>query len=413
MNTLTGRNLLREEVRQVRRALDGIFGDQFVQIGAWGDAGLFRRLARTRRAAVITRATVPGSDAVSAADAMAIASDSIDAVLLPHTLELADDPHAVLREVDRILRPDGNLVVLGFNPWGWWGLRHTLSRQGVSARRPEDDLRRTAVRLAALARVQGASLGLLLFRARPCCAAQLPRHRPMTPRRRRLLHAPRHQPSLRGRPGIRPTRAGLGVVPARAGVRRVLHTRGAQADLRRDADTSRVATAHGAGRRPRQSHDAERGVTAVEIHTDGACRGNPGPGGWGAVLRAAGTEKEIWGGELATTNNRMELTAAIMALESLQQTLPRAGLHRLRVPARGHQEWLSRLEAAWMEDGQPQAGEERGSLAAARRAWPRSTRCSGIGSRVMPGTADNERADELANRGLDEVLEFAIEDADA
>jgi SAM-dependent methyltransferase len=129
LNTLTGRNLLREEVRQVRRALDSIFGDQLVQVGGWGDAALFRRLARTRRAAVFTGGAMPGSDAVSAPDALAIAADSIDAVLLPHTLELADDPHAVLREVERILRPDGNLVVLGFNPWGWWGLRHTVSRQ--------------------------------------------------------------------------------------------------------------------------------------------------------------------------------------------------------------------------------------------------------------------------------------------
>jgi SAM-dependent methyltransferase len=130
LNTLTGRNLLREEVRQVRRALESIFGDQLIQIGGWGDANLFRRLARTRRAAVITPAPVGGADAVSAPDALAIATDSIDAVLLPHTLELADDPHAVLREVDRVLRPDGNLVVLGFNPWGWWGLRHAVSRQG-------------------------------------------------------------------------------------------------------------------------------------------------------------------------------------------------------------------------------------------------------------------------------------------
>jgi SAM-dependent methyltransferase len=130
LNTLTGRNLLREEVRQVRRALDGIFGDQLVQIGAGGDAGLFRRLARTRRATVVAAAPAPGVDAVSGTGSLSIASDSIDAVLLPHTLELADDPHALLREVDRILRPDGNLVVLGFNPWGWWGLRHMVSRQG-------------------------------------------------------------------------------------------------------------------------------------------------------------------------------------------------------------------------------------------------------------------------------------------
>lgn len=55
----------------------------------------------------------------------------------------------------------------------------------------------------------------------------------------------------------------------------------------------------------------------VEIFTDGACRGNPGPGGWGAVLRFNGTEKELYGGEALTTNNRMELTAAIRALEAL------------------------------------------------------------------------------------------------
>jgi SAM-dependent methyltransferase len=130
LNTLTGRNLLREEVRQVRRALDSVFGDQLVQVGAWGEPGLFRRLARTRRAAVFSPEPLPGVDAVCAADALAIATDSVDAVLLPHTLELEDDPHGVLREVDRILRPDGHLVVLGFNPWGWWGLRHAASRQG-------------------------------------------------------------------------------------------------------------------------------------------------------------------------------------------------------------------------------------------------------------------------------------------
>ena len=55
----------------------------------------------------------------------------------------------------------------------------------------------------------------------------------------------------------------------------------------------------------------------VEIYSDGACRGNPGPGGWGALLRAKGAEKELWGGEAQTTNNRMELTAPIRALESL------------------------------------------------------------------------------------------------
>lgn len=130
LNTLTGRNLLREEVRQVRRALDGVFGEQWLQIGAWGEPGLFRRLARTRRSAVVTAQPMAGADMVCAAEALAIAPDAIDAVFLPHTLELTPDPHALLREVDRILRPDGCLIVLGFNPWGWWGLRHVFSRQG-------------------------------------------------------------------------------------------------------------------------------------------------------------------------------------------------------------------------------------------------------------------------------------------
>ena len=61
-------------------------------------------------------------------------------------------------------------------------------------------------------------------------------------------------------------------------------------------------------------------MTEVEIFTDGACRGNPGPGGWGVVLRAGAYEKELHGGEPATTNNRMELTAAIRALEALKRS---------------------------------------------------------------------------------------------
>ena len=61
------------------------------------------------------------------------------------------------------------------------------------------------------------------------------------------------------------------------------------------------------------------GDDAVEVYTDGACSGNPGPGGWGAILRYKGKEKELWGGEAATTNNRMELLAVIRALEALKR----------------------------------------------------------------------------------------------
>jgi SAM-dependent methyltransferase len=220
LNTLTGRNLLREEVRQVRRALDGIFGDQFVQIACWGEPGLFRRLARTHRAAVLADRTLPGVDIVSAVDALAIASDSVDAVFLPHTLETAADPHGLLREVDRILRPDGNLVVLGFNPWGWWGARHAVSRDGFPP---------GAQRLISEGRLHD-WLRLLDFKVHhsafyyfvpPVLRGAAPRHGRIV----RADDAPRKSagaPESPGRTGGRPARAGRGAEGRLARALRVL-----------------------------------------------------------------------------------------------------------------------------------------------------------------------------------------------
>lgn len=125
----TGAALLDEEVARLAVALDSVFGDEFVQLGVWGAADAFRGLARTRRQAVVDRRPGSGVDLVTELDDLAIAGDSVDAVLLPHTLETVADPHAVLREVDRILRPGGHVVVLGFNPLSWWGARHYLARR--------------------------------------------------------------------------------------------------------------------------------------------------------------------------------------------------------------------------------------------------------------------------------------------
>ena len=133
LDTGTGTALLREESHQVAGAFENIFGDQCLQIGAWGDSALFRRYSRTRRYALVAARGGPGVDFVSAPEDLAVATDSIDAVFLPHVLETAEDPHAVLREVDRILRPDGHVVVAGFNAWGWWGVRHYLSRHRFPA----------------------------------------------------------------------------------------------------------------------------------------------------------------------------------------------------------------------------------------------------------------------------------------
>ena len=132
LDTGTGQSLLLEESRRVRIALEGIFGDQFLQIGQWGD-GSYREFSRTRRAAVVGERSGDSVDFLSSLDSLAVADDTIDVAVLPHVLETHDDPHGVLREVDRILRADGHIIILGFNPVCWWGVKHLLSRRRVPA----------------------------------------------------------------------------------------------------------------------------------------------------------------------------------------------------------------------------------------------------------------------------------------
>jgi ribonuclease HI len=139
----------------------------------------------------------------------------------------------------------------------------------------------------------------------------------------------------------------------------------------------------------------------VEIWTDGACRGNPGPGGWGALLRYGDRERELWGGEDPSTNNRMELTAAIRALDALRAPC-QVELHTdSEYVRRGITEWLPRWKQnGWRTaDRKPVKNAELWQLleqAAARHAvnwhWVRG----------HSGHPENERADALANRGIDD-----------
>ena len=130
LDTSTGRQLLREEVRHVRNALDSVFGDQFLQIGVWGDVS-FHAFARTQRSNVV--GDIGLVDGIMRPQQLAIATDSVDAVFLPHVLESHRHPHAVLREVDRIVRSDGHIIITGFNPISLWGLRHLISRRKFPA----------------------------------------------------------------------------------------------------------------------------------------------------------------------------------------------------------------------------------------------------------------------------------------
>jgi ribonuclease HI len=137
----------------------------------------------------------------------------------------------------------------------------------------------------------------------------------------------------------------------------------------------------------------------VVIYTDGACRGNPGPGGWGAVLTARGRDKEICGGELATTNNRMELTAACEALEALNRPC-RVELHTDSQYVRtGIVEWLRIWKArGWKTTTKGKVKNEDlwRRLDAARERHE-------VDWRWVKGHAGhemNERADRLARKGM-------------
>jgi len=131
LQTPLGEAMLQQEARVVEEALDGIFGEQCLQLGMWGDNRTFVRFTRTQRCSVIAETAEGAPDAVGEMHKLPVESDSIDAVLLPHTLDFSDRPHEILREVDRVLRADGHIVILGFKPTGLWGLRRLIPGAGM------------------------------------------------------------------------------------------------------------------------------------------------------------------------------------------------------------------------------------------------------------------------------------------
>ena len=126
-----GEALLQQEARVVEEALDGIFGEQCLQLGMWGDNRTFLRFTRTQRCALVAETATGEPSAIGEFHRLPIESDSIDAILLPHTLDFSDRQHEILREADRVLRANGHIVVLGFKPGGLWGLRRLIPGAGM------------------------------------------------------------------------------------------------------------------------------------------------------------------------------------------------------------------------------------------------------------------------------------------
>jgi|TARA_R100001369_G_scaffold71028_3_gene98826 ribonuclease HI len=141
----------------------------------------------------------------------------------------------------------------------------------------------------------------------------------------------------------------------------------------------------------------------VEIFTDGACRGNPGPGGWGALLRYGDLEKKLYGGSLDTTNNRMELTAAIEALSALKKPC--------RVVLTTDSEYVRQGITTWLSNW-----KQKGWKTSAKKPVKNIDLWQQLDQQVArhevqwhwvkghSGHRENEIADQLANLGIDELL---------
>ncbi len=141
----------------------------------------------------------------------------------------------------------------------------------------------------------------------------------------------------------------------------------------------------------------------VEIYTDGACRGNPGPGGWGALLIAGAHRKTMHGGDPETTNNRMELTAAIEALNALKRPC-KVNLHTdSRYVMQGITEWLD----GWKQRGWKTASKKPVKNQDLWQALDEAQQRHDINWKWVKGhdgDPGNEEADALANRGIDELM---------
>jgi SAM-dependent methyltransferase len=127
-----GRAVVAAEAQLLADVCDDVFGLELLQIGNWGQGRELVNASRVRRQTLIAAASPAGQppDIVASAAGLPITSGTIDAVVLPHCLEIEPDPRAVLREAERVLQGEGQLIVLGFRPWSLWGLRAAASRTG-------------------------------------------------------------------------------------------------------------------------------------------------------------------------------------------------------------------------------------------------------------------------------------------
>jgi ribonuclease HI len=148
-------------------------------------------------------------------------------------------------------------------------------------------------------------------------------------------------------------------------------------------------------------------MAAVEIFSDGACKGNPGVGGWGALLRMNGAEKELFGGEPNTTNNRMELTAVIQALTALTRPCEVLIHTDSQYVMKGMMEWIE----GWKAKGWKTAAKQPVKNDDLWKTLDKLVAMHDVDWRWVKGHSghpENERADQLANRGVELILKSGV-----
>ena len=319
---------------------------------------------------------LPGVDIACEEGAWPLSEHAADVVLLQHGLDFCLSPHRLLREAARTVRPAADRHQ-PMEPVG----HPSLFRRGCLAPGPLHSSV-AGLRLAQPAGLRAGETALRVLSSAACVGSLAIAPGSPGALGRRLAVFGRRLLSIGG------TQAGRGVAPVAP----------------EQARTARSAGAH-AGGESQPARFRNLGMTDKEqvvIYTDGACKGNPGRGGWGALLLYKGAERELWGGEPDTTNNRMELMAAIQALAALKRSCPIRLITDSEYVMRGITEWLPN----WKKRGWKTASKQPVKNADLWQALDEQVARHQVEWQWVRGhTGDpgNERADQLANRGVAEL----------
>ena len=403
--TPPGQYVLAWERAQFDAAVADVFGYYAWQVGL-ADWNLLRANRMPFKGCVGTEAPAPehaeawqARVVLAQPEALPFESQSVDLLVLPHAFECTAEPHNVLREVERVLVPEGRVVISGFNPWArarmpgmepwlpqppssqvslprlkdWFKLLSLEVKQShfgcyAPACRSEKWLRRWGFLESAGARWWSLGGAVYLVSA----VKRVPGMRIIGPAWKTPASAPAPLPSWST---ARPTKTGRAPEPA-AFANRINRT---PASLMQDS-------------KPIEQK--------VEMWTDGACKGNPGPGGWGVLMRAGAHEKTLHGGERQTTNNRMELLAVIEGLRALKRSCVVTIHTDSQYVMKGMTEWL----ANWKRRGWITADKKPVKNAELWQALDEQVGRHQVSWRWVKGHAGdpgNERADQLANQGVE------------